>query len=245
MAIQSNLDPWEEIRAGRADQAGADIYWLYSGLQKNDLKLIALTLKSVIKREEWRCWHWIGQEFKCNSLRECLLRKPPNGVGADIGLLRRLVYDDKAALNALDEALQQPIGTNQYPDQQSLPVDEGVDIINTLRPTGTSIEYALRRLRSDDRPLAKELHAKVLTGELSAHRAAVFAGYRKELSPLEQIQKLWAKLTKAQRKEHLAWTLAHCATCGREGHWITEDGTDDPQGLWCDACCEEGARNDP
>jgi hypothetical protein len=73
------IDPWEEMRCGRADQAGAHLYWLYSAIQKNDLKLIAITLKSIIKFEEWRRWRWLDQEFHCTSLRECLLRHPPKG----------------------------------------------------------------------------------------------------------------------------------------------------------------------
>src|SRR6516165_2608174 len=97
------LDPWEEIRAGRADQAGADIYALYSAIKSKDLKLLALTLKLIIKDREWQRWRWIGQEFGCSSLRECLLRHPPNGIGADLNVLRRLIYDDKEALDRLDE----------------------------------------------------------------------------------------------------------------------------------------------
>jgi hypothetical protein len=196
MVTQSDLDPWEEIRAGRADQAGADIYWLYSGMQKNDLKLIAVTLKAIIKREEWRRWRWIGHEFTCSSLRECLIRHPPNGVGADLMLLRRLIQDDKHALDLLDEALRNPVGR---------PSETLYIIQDTKAPTGTSIEAALRRLRADARPIARELHAKVLAGELSPHRAAVLAGYRKENTPLEQIQKLWLKLDQTQQSALLAW----------------------------------------
>jgi hypothetical protein len=241
MVIQSNLDPWEEIRAGRADQAGANIYWLYSGIQKNDLKLIASTLKSIIKREEWRHWRWIGQDFECQSLRECLLRHPPKGIGADITVLRRLIYDDKQAIDMLDTALQNPVGSNQYPSEKGKDLFEPVDNVNTLkRPDGNAIEYALRRLRADERPLAKELHTKVLAGELSPHRAAVLAGYRKELTPLEQIQKLWTKLNRDERKAYLDWTLQQCATCGRAGTW--EGGI--PNGMWCDACCDEGYKEE-
>jgi hypothetical protein len=244
MVIQSNLDPWEEIRAGRADQAGANIYWLYSGIQKNDLKLIATTLKTIIKREEWRRWRWIGQEFECQSLRECLLRHPPKGIGADIPVLRRLIYDDKQALDMLDAALQNPVGSNQYPSEKDKDLFEPVDNVNTLsRPTGNAIEYALRRLRADDRPLAKELHTKVLAGELSPHRAAVLAGYRKELTPMEQIQKLWAKLDQTARMKHLEWTLVHCATCGHEGQWTMKDGSNRPTGSYCDACCKESSKS--
>jgi hypothetical protein len=172
MAIQMNVDPWEEIRCGRADESGASLYLLYSGVQNRDLRLIALTLKSVIKNEQWRKWRWIGDEFGCKSLRECLQNHPPKGIGLkNLEILRRLICDDYEALDMLDAALKNPVGR---------PPSKTVDNINNSRPTGTSIEYALRRLRADDRPIAKELHAKVCAGELSAHAAAVAAGYRKK-----------------------------------------------------------------
>jgi hypothetical protein len=87
------------------------------------------------------------------------------------------------------------------------PASQGtVDNINTFsRPTGTSIEYALRRLRADNRPIAKQLHTKVLAGELSAHRATILAGYRKEDTRMEQMQKLWHKLDPAERRTYRAF----------------------------------------
>jgi hypothetical protein len=203
-AIVSSLDPWTEIREGRADQAGANIYWLYAGIQKNDLKLIASTLKSIIKHEDWRKWRWIGSEFGCSSLRECLLTHPPKGVGADLDLLRRLILDDKHALDMLDEALRNPHGTNQHRS----------DLYNVQAhkaPTGNSIEAILRRLRGDDRPTARELHAKVLAGEMSAHRAAVLAGYRHKLTPLQQIERLIPKLTAEESRQLMAMLAARGA----------------------------------
>jgi hypothetical protein len=196
MAITANLDAWDEIRSGRADQAGADIYWLYCGIQKNDLKLIAVTLRGIITREEWRKWRWIGQEFECPSLRECLLRKPPNGVGADIELLKRLISDDTLARDMLDEALRNNPG--RPPDL----FDETVYNVhsNQPRPSGNSLDAMLRRLRLDDSPIARDLHAKVLAGELSAHRAAVLAGYRKEKTPLDELRHGWKRASDEERK---------------------------------------------
>jgi hypothetical protein len=101
--------------------------------------------------------------------------------------------------------------------------------------------YALARLRRD-RP---DIHARVLAGELTAHAGMVEAGFRKKpkrkppATPLERIRKLWAKLDKTDRMAHLEWTLKQCATCGREGRWMLADGSDDPDGMWCDACMDE------
>jgi hypothetical protein len=36
--------------------------------------------------------------------------------------------------------------------------------VHIKRPSGYSIEAVLRRLRADDRPIARELHAKVIAG---------------------------------------------------------------------------------
>jgi hypothetical protein len=99
---------------------------------------------------------------------------------------------------------------------------------NTSRfPSYGTVEYWLPRF-DRDRP---DLAARVRAGELTANAAAEEAGWRKRMTALERIQKLWATLNAAERKAHLDWTLKHCATCGRSG---AEDGE------WCDACCDEG-----
>ena len=64
--------------------------------------------------------------------------------------------NDLALLNWLDTAVQRPRGNPH------LIVD---NINNSQRPTGTSQQQALRKLRKD-RP---DLHSRVLSGEMSAH----------------------------------------------------------------------------
>jgi hypothetical protein len=219
-----DLDPYEEVRQGRADSTGAEIYRLYCAVRKNDFKGIARCLKSLIKHEGWRQWRWIGQEFSCSSLRECLLTPPPKGVGADLTVLKRLIQDDTKALEMLDQALTREGGR---PKAETL-----YNIQGYAAPSGTSPEAALRRLRKDERPFVKELYAKVLAGELSPHRAAVLAGYRKEPTPLEQIKKLYAKLTTAAERRELWSFVSHkCTMCGRDD----VHGQSGP----CDACCDE------
>lgn len=201
MAITTNLDPWEEIRNGRADQAGADIYWLYCGVQKNDLKLIATTLKGIITREEWRRWRWIDQEFECSSLRECLLRKPPNGIGADLDLLKRLIFDDKLALDMLDEALRNDPG--RPPDLFDKIL---YNVQDNPAPTGNRTEAMLRRLRKEAEadPRVAEIRDRVLAGEISAHAGAIEAGFRKKPMPLDQLVRWWGKASADERAAFLA-----------------------------------------
>jgi hypothetical protein len=79
-------------------------------------------------------------------------------------------------------------GSNQYSFNVEPGMEQGLYNVQPHKaPTGNSIEAALRRLRSDDRPIAKELHAKVLAGELSPHGAVKLAGYRKDPDPRKQI----------------------------------------------------------
>ena len=73
-----------------------------------------------------------------------------------------------------------------------------------------------RRRRCRCRP-RRDLHAKslkrdrpdllkrVVSGELSANAAAVEAGFRKRPSALEQMQKLWLRLSPAERRAHRVW----------------------------------------
>jgi len=76
----------------------------------------------------------------------------PEGLGTCLESVKRLCGSDPEALDLIDQATRQPLGTNQH--------DEGVNIVNTLRPEGNSAAAALRRLRKD----APALHARVLAG---------------------------------------------------------------------------------
>jgi hypothetical protein len=101
------------------------------------------------------------------ALKDLIERDPAALRDLDLDLIRRLVIDDKQALDMLDEALQRP----PHLHHSGRPA-----------PSGNSIEAALRRLRKDPRPLARALRGKVLSGEMSAHAAAIQAGYRKRPS---------------------------------------------------------------
>lgn len=123
-------------------------------------------LKRVLAEESWREFvTQRGEHVEHQRFAEFVTTPPLRGIGASVGLIRRVVADDPEALDLLDQALQNPVGTNQH-----------VDIIHTLpdRPDGTSRDRALRKLRTD----APGLHAEVLAGNLTAHGAMVQAGFR-------------------------------------------------------------------
>jgi hypothetical protein len=81
-------------------------------------------------------------------------------------------------------------------------VDDTSGNINEVerRPTGTSVEAALRRLRKA-RP---DLHARVLAGELSAHAAMIEAGFRKprprdSMPGLTKLRRAWKHASAEER----------------------------------------------
>jgi len=92
---------------------------------------------------------------------------PLRGIGAKLDLIKRMVADDPAVVDLLDRELVNPQGGSAA--QRST-----VSVSNSGRPSGTTKQYALRRLRRD----APELHAEVVAGSLSAHAAMVRAGLR-------------------------------------------------------------------
>ncbi|MEV0379502.1 hypothetical protein [Nonomuraea sp. NPDC050643] len=89
---------------------------------------------------------------------------PPRGLGASLSLLRALTVEDETAANRLERELSDSARS------MPVPVDDG-----EMRPRSSPAQVAaLRRLRKD----APALHARVLTGEMSAHAAMVQAGFR-------------------------------------------------------------------
>lgn len=130
----------------------------------NALGSVPDLLKRVLEEESWR--HFTtqrGEDVRHNRFAAFVTTPPLQGLGADIDLVRRIVRDDKAALDLLDRAVQNPVGRPS----------ETLDNVQDF-PSGNSEAAALRRLRKD----APELHARVLADELSAHAAMVQAGYR-------------------------------------------------------------------
>jgi hypothetical protein len=112
---------------------------------------------------------------------------------------KRLLRD---VLSARYQALEEKDRGN--PSRQGQRTDlvytEINDIHEVTRPTGTSAEAFLRRLRKG-RP---DIHARVLAGELTAHAGMVEAGFRKPRSRripvLAKILKLVPELTPEERR---------------------------------------------
>jgi hypothetical protein len=123
---------------------------------------------------------------------------PPEGLGATVSLVRRLVADDPEASDLLDQALRRTPADNQP-----------VNIVNG-RPLGNTRSRALRALRDHHR----DIHARVLTGEITPHAGMIEAGLRPRtisipLDPQKAAQYLKRHLSVAERAELIRHLLAN------------------------------------
>jgi hypothetical protein len=131
---------------------------------------VPLVLKNVLRDQRWRERRIkTGEVIKFDHFEEFVARKPLEGLGADMGLIKRICDGDSEAMDLLDRATQREAGRPKEMDNNVIHLES--------KPKGNSEAYALRRLRKD-RP---DLHARVLSGEFSAHGAMVKAGFRKKL----------------------------------------------------------------
>lgn len=132
---------------------------------QHGLAVVPGLLKRVLAEESWREFTTQrGEHVRHERFIDFVTTPPLAGIGATVELLKRLVKDDAEAVDLLDQALQNPPSTHAAVS----------NIHGTERPSGTTKDRALRKLRKD----APELHAEVLAGRLSAHAAMVKAGYR-------------------------------------------------------------------
>jgi hypothetical protein len=122
-------------------------------------------LKQILADDGWRRFTTQrGEVIEHERFADFVTTPPLKGLGASIDLVKRVVAGDVVALDLLDRALQNPGGR-----------PETVDNIHSSkeRPSATSKDRALRKLRKD----APALHEEVLAGRLSAHAAMIRAGY--------------------------------------------------------------------
>jgi hypothetical protein len=146
----------------------------------------------VIAENLWREFYCepMQSEVRHESFERYVTDNLPTGLGTTIRFLKNLCQDDKEALNAIDEAIKRRPGNESGVNQHTKDSKGNVDNIHdSNRPSGTSRDAAIRRLRKD-RP---DLLQKVIAGQLSAHAAAIEAGHRKKPTPAEVCIKSFRK----------------------------------------------------
>lgn len=151
-----------------------------------DPSILFEILESVI---EGRAWEKLTDESgqPVGSLRRLIEAKPPVGSGQKLEKVLKLLEVEHRyerdnnqwhqRMTVLRDAIRKEIGEelpalNEHGTNQHR---EGVCNTNSSNET-TDAEYITRRLKRDNPELAEA----VINGELSAHRAAIQAGIRKE-----------------------------------------------------------------
>jgi hypothetical protein len=178
---------------------------------------LTLFPKLLFKTIDEDCWQRFvceatNEERSYNSFEEFVAAPAPYGLTTTIQQIKNVCRDEPAVLDAIDKVLQNKHGGNHNPvgvNQHTIPQTEEVKFDNvtldqpveTTAPTGNSRDQAIRRLRKS-RP---DLHKKVVDGEMSAHAAALDAGFRKRPKPIDTLKKTWDKATVEEKEEFLEW----------------------------------------
>jgi hypothetical protein len=132
--------------------------------------------------------NWLGFETRDDYL--LALGLDPDQVQWALDGLQRWEPDEACSL---DEAIRlgKHGGDRRSEEARDQPSNR------SLIKAGTNTAYTLARLRRDHPELAE----RVADGELSANAAAIEAGFRRRLTPFEQIVRLLPKLTADERAE--------------------------------------------
>jgi hypothetical protein len=169
-----------EIEKAELVQTTVDCFRRGCGSLENLPGLIAKVIE--VKAWESRLHH--GRLYELPSLRDLVTRKPPEGWGQNPDKIEALLKDSPEVLACWREEMTESKGKRSKADNAD-------NISNKPKvDAGTSKAYTLSRLKREN----AELFQAVVAGELSANAAAVKAGWRKKLTPLESIIKLLPKL---------------------------------------------------
>jgi hypothetical protein len=165
-----------------------------------NMEIIPRLIRRLIKTNAWREWTTPdGHPFRPHDFRRFIEAKRPGGCETDLNLLDTILRGTDAYPDFLKATVGTPGGANN-PDGLggwSNKTIADADLVNADNmsidknrqssdrteaapaprvPHGTSLSYTLRRLQKQ----APELAAKVLAGDLTAHRAAVQAGFAED-----------------------------------------------------------------
>ena len=141
-------------------------------------------LKRVIEEKAWECRINNGREIRLHSLRELITLPPIEGWGQDPQKIEDLLRNETEILPMYREAMKEQGGDRK--SEQFKPKCNNITVRSSEgKATGTSRAYTLERLKKNE----PELFAEVVKGSLSANAAAIKAGWRKLLTPLEKTQK--------------------------------------------------------
>lgn len=168
---------------------------LYQCVQRGDgsLRNAPGLLLQIIREDAWRerLVEPTGEIVKFDSFDEFITTTPPDGLGATVEQIERLVRDDEDATTELRDVLKSPGRLRNN--------------VTGVLVTGNALPYTLDRLKHQ-RP---DLYERVKAKQLSANAAAIEAGFRKRTAsipvdtPEAAVQALLRRFTRSQLVEAL------------------------------------------
>jgi hypothetical protein len=135
---------------------------------------VPTAVESVISSGAWR--HYVtegGTEVQHKRFEDFVCAAPLAGLGSSMEQLRGLCVRSPEALRAIDAEVSAAMSRSESGEQGG----RGNKAPRNTRSfkEGETVSRTLRRLKRDNPELAKQ----VIDGELSAHAAAIKAGFRK------------------------------------------------------------------
>lgn len=173
----------------------------------SDIQLLIDSLRILLEKKCWRKFtdHVEGKQHEHETWESFVTSaKPFDGLNVTVELIDNMVRDDKALVDLIDQAKQKkpggrnnPHGNNQHQAKQ-VTVD---NIHSDQRPSGTSADAALRRLRKE-RP---DLHKQVINREKTPNTAMIEAGFRPKTATirLDKIESIATTLKKKLSKSQI------------------------------------------
>jgi hypothetical protein len=158
-----------------------------------NLETVPALLRRIIENKAWEArqvkMHGVVQ---LANLRELITKEPMAGWGENPDRIEALIRDDAEVLAMWREAMKGKHGGDRRSEEATK-----VDNVNLERASkGNSRSYAVSRLQRE----APELFAQVAAGTISANAAAIKAGFRKKLKPLDILRQAWAKASETERE---------------------------------------------
>lgn len=178
-----------------------------SVFEAGGLKYASHYLRELLETQAWRHfadhYSWYLFEYREDEFDKFARARTPAGLGLEkegVAALLRICHaskgeDAEVALQLMRELLPPVIEAGRAGPGRG---KKTVDNINRFPKGGTSEAYLLRRLKRD-RP---ELAARVVSGELTPHRAAIEAGIRTRLAQCPAtVEGFWRAIQKHLSKE--------------------------------------------
>ena len=163
---------------------------------ETNLSIFPKLLRRIITEEAWKSRKVPGKGMvEMKSLRELVTTPPITGWGEDPAKIEVVIRDDAEVLAMWREAMKGKAGRKCGDNVTQL----------TKTEKGNCRAYTVSRLQRE----APELFAQVAAGTISANAAAIKAGFRKKLKPLDILRQTWAKASETERETFIQEITPH------------------------------------